>query len=567
MPRPLPLSPSELERLIERHGTPLQIYSERGIRAAVRTLTNAFASAGFIHFREFYAVKALPNPTILTILKSEGCGLDCSSGGELWLGDKLGFEGKDIMYTSNYTSTSDLMRAIKQQVIINLDDGSLVNSLAAACAKTHHPFPELICFRLNPGTGNTSSETKSNLLGGPTAKFGVPLDQICQAYSDAKALGAKRFGIHMMTGSCVTDVEYWSVAVGKLLETAISIQKELGISFEFVNIGGGIGIPYRPDQPDVDVNKVANVVANEFTRYFGTDKKTWPKLYMENGRYITGPYGWLIARCNSVKQAFGTRFYGLDACMANLMRPGMYESYHHITVLNPRGEAKLLLQSTSTTISASSSTSSLVGNSTSSVNNSNGNTTNTPTTTNNNNTNSTSAPIVEACNVVGTLCENNDWFCKGRLLPRASPGDIFVIHDTGAHSHSMGFQYNSKLRAPEILIRDYNNESQQQQQNGQNNNREFSLIRRGEVIEDLFANTIIPSDLAKINHVPERVVGGSNGNENSNHISNFIHVSGNGISSSSSNGNNTLMIVTVALTIGTVFGAILLGTITTAARR
>lgn len=287
--------------------------------------------------------------------------------------------------------------------------------------------------------GNTASETVSNLLGGPSAKFGVPPEEIVACYALAKKYGAKRFGIHMMTGSCVMDYDYWAGTVTKLLETLLDVEEKVGIKFEFVNIGGGIGIPYREGQPEVDLPRVANIVAERFTRVFGADRTKWPQLCMENGRFMTGPYGWLISRCHAVKQAFGTRFYGLDACMANLMRPGMYGSYHHISV--PEAEAR--------------------------------------------------GEVVEDCNVVGTLCENNDWFAKDRPLPRARVGDLFVIHDTGAHSHSMGFQYNAKLRAPEFML---------------DGNGALHQIRSRECVEDLFRNTTLPEHLRSNHALPECVV-------------------------------------------------------------
>jgi len=427
MPKPLPLTVAQLTDLVAEYGTPLQIYSEQGIRQQASSLHEAFRKHGFDSFKEYFAVKALPNPAVLlSLTRDGGCGLDCSSTGELWIADKVGC--KDVMYTSNYTSKEDLKKAVIQKVIINLDDASLVDSLKETCEENRLPFPELMCFRLNPGTGNTASETASNLLGGPSAKFGVPPEQIEEAYRKAKQYGARRFGIHMMTGSCVLDEEYWALTVSKLLETLKSLREKLSIEFEFVNIGGGIGIPYQPGKAEVDLNNVASIVARAFQKAFGADKAKWPRLYMENGRFITGPYGWLVTRCHAVKSSFGTRYYGVDATMANLMRPGMYGSYHHITV--PEAELR--------------------------------------------------GEPVELANVVGTLCENNDWFAKDRHLPRSRPGDLFVIHDTGAHGHSMGFQYNAKLRAPEVMI-DMKGTPQ--------------LIREREVIQDLFANTILPDSI------------------------------------------------------------------------
>lgn len=437
MPKPLPVTPAELEALAQEYGTPLQLYSEQGIRAQAQLLTSAFQQAGFSNFKEYFAVKALPNPAVLLALMQEGCGLDCSSTGELWIADKL--QCKDIMYTSNYTSKKDLLLAMQQDgVIINLDDVSLVATLNQVCKENSLPFPELICFRVNPGMGNTSSETVSNLLGGPDAKFGLPLETLDQAYSEAKQFGAKRFGIHMMTGSCVLDTPYWADTVGTLLRAMLVLKEKLDITFEFVNIGGGIGIPYTPEQREVNVKDVADTVAGQFKLILGQDAAKWPKLCMENGRFLTGPFGWLVTRCHATKECFGKKFYGVDASMANLMRPGMYNSYHHIEVPSKQQD-KLFVPA----------------------------------------------------NVVGTLCENNDWFAKDRALPStAAVGDLFVIFDSGAHAHSMGFQYNAKLRAPEVLI---------------GVDGVPRLIREREVIEDLFSNTVLPDTLRGA--LPAKIVG------------------------------------------------------------
>lgn len=422
----LPVTRERLDELCEKHGTPLQLYDEDAIRAnaagLIATMTSDFAG-----FKQFFAVKALPNPAVLKVLISEGCGLDCSSTSELHIARELGVKGEDVMFTSNYTSRSDLATAFDQGVVINLDDVSLVDALVEVRGRC----AELISFRLNPGIGHTDSETASNVLGGPDAKFGVPPYQIVEGYRKAQAAGSTRFGIHMMTGSCVMNLEYWAETVTVLLDTMKLIRKELGITFEFINIGGGLGIPYKPDQPNVDVGAVSKLLRATFNAAFHGDELAGmpePRLFMENGRYMTGPYGWLVARCQATKDTFAT-YYGLDACMSNLMRPGMYGSYHHITVPTAESDAP-----------------------------------------------------EEKANVVGTLCENNDWFAKDRLLPRSKVGDLFVIHDTGAHAHSMGFQYNGKLRAPEVLLR--------------SGGTEDHLIRDREKIEILYSDTHLPPHLA-----------------------------------------------------------------------
>ena len=399
----------KLQYLCEKYDTPLQLYDEKMIRENVRELIKTFSEKFF--FKQFFAVKALPNPVILKILLEEGCGLDCSSTSELYIAEKLGVSGENIMFTSNYTSKNDLKKALDINCIINLDDLSLVHDLNDVASQ----FPKLISFRLNPGIGKTHSETSSNILGGPKAKFGISPDNILEAYKYAKKYGAERFGIHMMTGSCILNNEYWKETITILINTIKKIEKELEINFEFINIGGGLGIPYKPEESRININQLTDIIYQTFI-----ENKYLPNnLYMENGRYITGPYGWLISKCHVIKESFGQTYYGLDSRMANLMRPGMYKAYHHISIPDKKNNEK------------------------------------------------------HYANIVGTLCENNDWFAKNRLISKAEVGDIFVIHDTGAHSHSMGFQYNGKLRAPEVLFTSENN---------------FKLIRNRETIESLYEN-------------------------------------------------------------------------------
>ena len=401
----------KLQYLCEKYDTPLQLYDEKMIRENVKELINTFSDNFF--FKQFFAVKSLPNPVILKILLEEGCGLDCSSTSELYIAEKLGVSGENIMFTSNYTSKNDLKKALDINCIINLDDLSLVHDLHDVASQ----FPKLISFRLNPGIGKTQSETSSNILGGPGAKFGISPDNILEAYKYAKKYGAERFGIHMMTGSCILNNEYWKESITIMIDIIKKIEKELEIHFEFINIGGGLGIPYKPKESKININQLVEIIYQTFV-----ENKYLPQnLYMENGRYITGPYGWLVSKCHVIKESFGQTYYGLDSCMANLMRPGMYGAYHHISIPDKKNNEK------------------------------------------------------HYANIVGTLCENNDWFAKNRLISKAEVGDIFVIHDTGAHSHSMGFQYNGKLRAPEVLYTCQN---------------EFTLIREREKIENLYKNCI-----------------------------------------------------------------------------
>ena len=418
MPIKLNLTDKDIKSLVTSFGTPLQIYDGSLIienqKKFINTMTENFPT-----FKQYFAVKALPNPHILNLLIKNGSYLDCSSSVELEIASRLGMRGSQIMFTSNYTSKEDLIFARKLNAIINLDDISLLDDL-----KSLNNMPELLCFRLNPGIGKTDSETVSNILGGPDAKFGIPPFQILEAFKLAKELGVKKFGLHMMTGSNVLNLDYWDELIKILFDNINKIKQELDINLEFINIGGGIGIPYKPDQTKIDIKSFSDLLRKSISRELLKYKLDEPNLYMENGRFITGPYGWLIAKCNVIKNTYA-KYCGLDASMSNLMRPGMYGSYHHITIVGKDEETH---------------------------------------------------PI-QKVNVVGTLCENNDWFAKDRELPTPEVGDLFVIHDTGAHSHSMGFQYNGKLRCGEIVIF-----------NGSING--INYIRRKETIDDYLATIV-----------------------------------------------------------------------------
>lgn len=420
MPISLNLPEKELRHLVETFGSPLQIYDGSLIVENQKNFINTMTS-NFPNFKQYFAVKALPNPHILKLLVQNGSYLDCSSRVELEIAKNLGLSGNKIMFTSNYTSKDDLAYAKKLGAIINLDDISLIDDLASL-----GDMPELLSFRLNPGIGRTDSETVSNVLGGPDAKFGIPPFQIVEAFKKAKDLGVKKFGIHMMTGSNVTELSYWEELIDILFKNIVNIKNSLDIYPSFINIGGGIGIPYKPDQPKIDINEFSSLIRASITQKIQLYNIPEPDLYMENGRFITGPYGWLISKCNVIKNTYA-KYCGLDACMSNLMRPGMYGAYHHITVLGKENSEN-----------------------------------------------------TEKVHVVGTLCENNDWFAKDRELPIVEIGDIFIIHDTGAHSHSMGFQYNGKLRCAEIIIF-----------NGSTNGMHY--IRRKETIDD-YLSTIVCLD-------------------------------------------------------------------------
>ena len=388
----MPMSPEfearlypRLTDIAERFGTPFHIYDETGIRDTARRLKNAFS--GLEGFSEFFAVKALPNPRILSIMADEGFGFDCSSITELILARRIGAKPGDIMFTSNNTSAEDFrVAALDGGCRLNLDDIRLIPKVSR--------MPEQICFRYNPGARRTGN----SIIGNPVeAKYGVGHDQIVDAYREAMARGARRFGLHTMLASNERNGAYMVQTVEMLLEIVAWVGQELSIRFDYINMGGGLGIPYRPDDIPLDLEEMAGKIKTQFKR-FEIAKGYVPRLFMESGRYITGPHGVLVTRAINRKETYRT-YVGVDACMTALMRPGMYGAYHHITVPSRQGETAR-----------------------------------------------------ETVDVVGSLCENNDKFAVQRDLPRMEDGDLVVIHDTGAHGHSMGFNYNGKLRPQELLL-------------------------------------------------------------------------------------------------------------------
>lgn len=400
-----------LKQIVEHYGTPFHIYDEKGIRETGEGLKQAFF--GVAGFREYYAVKALPNPQILEIMKSMDFGFDCSSVAELQLSRATGARGEEIMFTSNNTSQTDFSAAAAEGgCVLNLDDISLLDKVPE--------MPGLICFRYNPGERRTGN----SIIGTPIeAKYGVSHDQLLAAYRKAQARGARRFGLHTMLASNELNYRYMVETARMLLETVVWISGKLGIEFEFVNIGGGLGIPYRPEDKPLDIA----AMASEITELFDAFKQQHgyvPRMYVESGRYMTGPHGVLVTQAINRKEIYRT-YVGVDACMSALMRPGMYGAYHHITVLGKSGEA-------------------------------------------------------EVVDVTGSLCENNDKFAIQRALPKVADGDILCIHDTGAHGHSMGFNYNGKARPKELLLR---------------SDGTVELIRREESMEDLFATLNFEADL------------------------------------------------------------------------
>lgn len=404
----LPFSQQQIAKLIKKYPTPWHIYDEAGIRKTSKGLYKAFDWAN--GFCNYYAVKALPNPEILKILKDEGMGADCSSLAELVLVEKVGFKGEQIMFTSNDTSQEEFKKAYELGAVINLDDISHIESLEQAIGR----LPELLCFRFNPG----AERTGNSIIGNPMeAKYGLTREQLEEAVGICKAKGVKRFGIHTMLASNELDQSYFVLTARMMFELAIQIKTSYDIEVEFINLGGGFGIPYMPDQEPLDLQAVSDGIKDQYTAMLG-GRGMKPKLFFECGRYVTGPHGYLVSQVLHLKHTYRD-YVGLDSSMANLMRPGMYGAYHHITVL---GKSK--------------------------------------------------APQTHIYDVTGSLCENNDKFAVQRLLPQVEIGDIVVIHDTGAHGHSMGFNYNGKLRSAELLL----------QVSG-----EVKLIRRAETLDDHFA--------------------------------------------------------------------------------
>ena len=377
---------AQLPDLAASFGTPFHIYDETGIRGTGAQLKQAFAGVG--RFREFYAVKALPNPRILALLRAAGCGFDCSSVAELLLARQVGAQPEDIMFTSNNTSAEEFAVAAQDGgCILNLDDLSLVAKVPV--------MPELVCFRYNPGAGRSGNA----IIGTPLeAKYGVPHEQLLAAYRAAQARGARRFGLHTMLASNERDHRYMVQTVEMLLQVAAWIEAELGIRLEFINMGGGLGIPYRPEDAAFDVEALGREAARLLDAYRARHGQA-PALHMESGRYVTGAHGVLVTRAINRKDGYRT-YIGVDACMSALMRPGMYGAYHHIDVLGKALPAN--------------------------------------------------APLVD---VVGALCENNDKFAVQRPLAPVEDGDLLLIHDTGAHGHAMGFNYNGRLRPQELLLR------------------------------------------------------------------------------------------------------------------
>ena len=400
----------QLKNIAEQFPTPYHLYDEKGIRENVRKLYKAFSwNKGF---KEYFAVKATPNPTIMQILKEEGCGMDASSLTELMLCKSCDILGDEVMFSSNNTPAEDFVFAEKLGAIINLDDITHIDFLE----KTIGYIPKKISCRYNPGGNFEISNTIMDTPG--EAKYGLTKPQMFQAFRLLKEKGVKEFGIHAFLASNINTNDYYPTLAAALFRLAVELKNDLGVHIGFINLSGGIGIPYRPEQQPADIMLIGEGVEKVFNQILVPAGMGHVALYTELGRYMLGPYGHLVSRAIHRKQIH-KNYIGLDACACNLMRPAMYGAYHHITVMGKEG-----------------------------------------------------APEDHLYDVVGGLCENNDKFAIDRWMPRIDKDDFIVIHDTGAHGHSMGYNYNGKLRSAELLLCE---------------DGSVKMIRRAETPDDYFA--------------------------------------------------------------------------------
>lgn len=386
----VPFTKEQIREIIKQYPTPFHIYDEKAIRENARKLVSAFSWAP--GFKEFFAVKAAPNPYLMKLLKEEGFGADCSSLTELMLAGKTGITGEDIMFSSNDTPPNEFVRAREMGAVINLDDISHIDYL-----EQHAGLPELLSFRYNPGPLKEGNA----IIGKPEeAKYGFTREQIIEGYKKIKAKGVKRFGLHTMVASNELNNDYFIETAEMLFSLVREVHEQCGIAIEFVNLGGGFGIPYRPEDTPIDLEYISNGIRQRYESMIAGTPCDPLKIFMESGRLITGPYGYLVSTVLHKKSTY-KEYVGLDACMANLMRPALYGAYHHITVMGKEDRE-----------------------------------------------------AVHTYDVTGSLCENNDKFAIDRKLPEIGRGDIVVIHDAGAHGHAMGFNYNGKLRSAELLLKE-----------------------------------------------------------------------------------------------------------------
>ena len=408
----LPCSTEKMLEIAKTYGTPFHLYDEKGIKNFISRLQTAFAWNP--DFYEYFAVKATPNPWIMKLLHECGVGADCSSLAELVLADAVGLSGDEIVFSSNDTTDEEFQKAAAMKSIVNLDDISNVKDLERLGI-----VPDRICFRYNPGPELTRG---NDIIGKPEeAKYGMTREQLLEGIAWAKAKEIPYIGIHTMVISCELQLEGLLGTIRMMFDLAREIREELGVTVSFIDFGGGIGIPYRPEEEAVDIEALGDGARKLYEELM--DGFAGTRISFECGRCITGPFGYLAAKAIHYKHIY-RNYIGLDACMADLMRPALYGSYHHITVLGKEN-----------------------------------------------------APRTEIYDVTGSLCENNDKFAIARALPRIEIGDILVFHDTGAHGHSMGFNYNGKLRHQELLLKE---------------DGSVQVIRRNETLADLFATLDFP---------------------------------------------------------------------------
>lgn len=381
----------QVEKIAETYPTPFYVYDEKGIRETVRSIYKAFAwNKGY---KEYFAVKATPLPGILDIMREEGCGTDCSSYPELLLSDVCGFKGHDIMFSSNDTPVKDMQEAYKLGAIINLDDFTMIDFLEQVAA-----IPETICCRYNPGglfaLGNDIMDNPGD------SKYGMTKDQLREAFKILKKKGVKHFGIHAFLASNTVSNAYYPELARQLFQLAVEMKHDTGVAVDFINLSGGVGIPYKPDQTPNDIAVIGEGVHKVYDEVLVPEGMGNVALFTEMGRFVTGPYGALVTKVLHFKHIY-KEYVGVDACAANLMRPAMYGAYHHITVLGKED-----------------------------------------------------APCDHTYDVTGGLCENNDKFAIDRKLPKIDKGDYLFIHDAGAHGSSMGYNYNAKLWCTELLLKE-----------------------------------------------------------------------------------------------------------------